>query len=261
MQAGTQRGNGGCGHLFLLYLSLRRSEDDAVHVVIVEDHDDWRNTVAEHLTDLNYEVLPLSNLAELDAAMQLRVPDILILDANLPDGNGLNHISRLRTASPHMGIVMLTGRLRSQDRVLGLSSGADHYLTKPVKLAELVATLAALARRLRLVDNTTQTETGGWRYDPAARRLHSPSNKILDVTEGESKLLSSLINSSHMPVSRNALILALGESPDAYDPHRLDTMMHRLRLKLKGHGNPELQLRNVYGVGYMCITPVRMLTR
>jgi DNA-binding response OmpR family regulator len=245
----------------LLYLSLRRAEDDAVYVVIIEDHDDWRNTVAEHLSQLNYEVLALATLAEMDTAMQQRVPDILILDANLPDGNGLNHISRLRASSPHMGIVMLTGRLRSQDRVLGLSSGADHYLTKPVKLAELVATLAALARRLRLIETTTQIEAGIWRYDPAARRLHAPSNETLDLTEGESKLLSSLINSSHTPVSRNSLILALGESPDAYDPHRLDTMVHRLRLKLKGHGNPELQLRNVYGVGYMCITPVRLLTR
>lgn len=253
--------NGGCGYLSLLDRSLRRIGDDVVHVVIVEDHDDWRNTVAEHLVGLNYEVLAVASLAELDAALQKRVPDILILDANLPDGNGLNHVSRLRTSSPHMGIVMLTGRLRSQDRVQGLSSGADHYLTKPVKLAELVATLAALARRLRLVENAPGTDAGIWRYDPAARRLHSPADEILDVTEGESKLLSALINSSHMPVSRNALIIALGESPDAYDPHRLDTMMHRLRLKLKGHGNPELQLRNVYGVGYMCITPVRMLTR
>lgn len=232
-----------------------------MNVVIVEDQADWRSAVAEHLTQLNYDVLALASLAELDAALKQQVPDILILDANLPDGNGLNHVSRLRTASPHMGIVMLTGRLRSQDRVQGLSSGADHYLTKPVKLAELVATLAALARRLRAVDRVPEDTSSEWSYDAAARRLHTPDGNIVDVTEGESRILSALINSSHMPVTRRALIIALGETPETYDPHRLDTMMHRLRLKLKGHGEPELQLRNVYGVGYMCITSVKMLAR
>lgn len=232
-----------------------------MRVVIVEDQDDWRNTVADHLSQLGYEVKDLSTLAQLDTVMASGAPDILILDANLPDGNGLNHVARLRAAAPQMGIMMLTGRLRSQDRVHGLSAGADHYLTKPVKLAELVATLSALSRRLRLVEAAPPDDIAGWSYDPPARRLCSPAGRMIDVTEGESRLLSALINSSHMPVSRNALIMSLGESPDAYDPHRLDTMIHRLRLKLKGHGSPELQLRNVYGVGYMCITQVRILSR
>ncbi|WYX36947.1 response regulator [Achromobacter xylosoxidans] len=122
-------------------------------IIIVDDHGDWRDTIAEFIHDLGLgeAILTAGSLAELDQLLLSVTPGILVLDAMLPDGDGLARVSHLRTTYPSMGIIMLTGRLLSEDKVSGLSLGADHYLTKPVNLAELGATLVSLSRRLRVV--------------------------------------------------------------------------------------------------------------
>ena len=123
----------------------------AVTIIIVDDHGDWRDTIAEYIQELGLgeAILTAGSLSELDQLLLAVTPGILVLDAMLPDGDGLSRVSHLRTTYPAMGIIMLTGRLLSEDKVSGLSLGADHYLTKPVNLAELGATLVSLSRRLR----------------------------------------------------------------------------------------------------------------
>ena len=122
-------------------------------IIIVDDHGDWRDTIAEYIQELGLgeAILTAGSLSELDQLLLAVTPGILVLDAMLPDGDGLSRVSHLRTTYPAMGIIMLTGRLLSEDKVSGLSLGADHYLTKPVNLAELGATLVSLSRRLRVV--------------------------------------------------------------------------------------------------------------
>ena len=129
-----------------------------------------------------------------------------------------------------MGIIMLTGRLLSEDKVSGLSLGADHYLTKPVNLAELGATLVSLSRRLRVVPSPDPARAEGvWRFDPARRQLLSPTRVNVDITDTESRLLGALIQAAPLPLTRGRLVEALGASAEAYDTHRLDAHMHRLR--------------------------------
>ena len=128
-----------------------------------------------------------------------------------------------------MGIIMLTGRLLSEDKVSGLSLGADHYLTKPVNLAELGATLVSLSRRLRVVPSPDPRAPKAWRFDPARRQLLSPTRVNVDITDTESRLLGALIQAAPLPLTRGRLVEALGASAEAYDTHRLDAHMHRLR--------------------------------
>ncbi|WZB71193.1 response regulator [Achromobacter xylosoxidans] len=106
----------------------------AVTIIIVDDHGDWRDTIAEYIQELGLgeAILTAGSLSELDQLLLAVTPGILVLDAMLPDGDGLSRVSHLRTTYPAMGIIMLTGRLLSEDKVSGLSLGADHYLTKPV---------------------------------------------------------------------------------------------------------------------------------
>ena len=103
-------------------------------IIIVDDHGDWRDTIAEYIQELGLgeAILTAGSLSELDQLLLAVTPGILVLDAMLPDGDGLSRVSHLRTTYPAMGIIMLTGRLLSEDKVSGLSLGADHYLTKPV---------------------------------------------------------------------------------------------------------------------------------
>jgi DNA-binding response OmpR family regulator len=155
---------------------------------------------------------------------------------------------------------MLTGRLLSEDKVSGLSLGADHYLTKPVNLAELGATLVSLSRRLRVVPAEADDAGGNtWRFDPARRTLVSPGQVCVDITDTESRLIGALIQAAPLPLSRGRLVEALGASIDAYDTHRLDAHMHRLRRKLRAQAAGDLGIRTVYGVGYVCTTPVQVV--
>ncbi|PND35290.1 DNA-binding response regulator [Achromobacter pulmonis] len=230
-------------------------------IVIVDDHRDWRDTIAEFIADLGLggPILTAGSLAELDRLLLDVTPGILVLDAMLPDGDALTRVSHLRTSFPSMGIIMLTGRLLSEDKVSGLSLGADHYLTKPVNLAELGATLVALARRLRVVPGDGEARPGGWRFDPARRVLLSPGQVRVDITDTESRLVGALVQAAPLPLSRARLIEALGASAAAYDTHRLDAHVHRLRRKLREQTGGDLGIRTVYGVGYVCTEPVQIV--
>jgi two-component system, OmpR family, response regulator len=233
-----------------------------VTIIVVDDHGDWRDTIVEYIQDLGLDkaILTAGSLAELDQLMLSVTPGILVLDAMLPDGDALTRISQLRTRYPSMGIVMLTGRLLSEDKVSGLSLGADHYLTKPVNLAELGATLVSLSRRLRVVPAEADDAGGNtWRFDPARRTLVSPGQVCVDITDTESRLIGALIQAAPLPLSRGRLVEALGASIDAYDTHRLDAHMHRLRRKLRAQAAGDLGIRTVYGVGYVCTTPVQVV--
>ena len=204
----------------------------AVTIIIVDDHGDWRDTIAEYIQELGLgeAILTAGSLSELDQLLLAVTPGILVLDAMLPDGDGLSRVSHLRTTYPAMGIIMLTGRLLSEDKVSGLSLGADHYLTKPVNLAELGATLVSLSRRLRVVPSPDPARAEGvWRFDPARRQLLSPTRVNVDITDTESRLLGALIQAAPLPLTRGRLVEALGASAEAYDTHRLDAHMHRLR--------------------------------
>ncbi|WZB61007.1 response regulator transcription factor [Achromobacter xylosoxidans] len=204
----------------------------AVTIIIVDDHGDWRDTIAEYIQELGLgeAILTAGSLSELDQLLLAVTPGILVLDAMLPDGDGLSRVSHLRTTYPAMGIIMLTYRLLSEDKVSGLSLGADHYLTKPVNLAELGATLVSLSRRLRVVPSPDPARAEGvWRFDPARRQLLSPTRVNVDITDTESRLLGALIQAAPLPLTRGRLVEALGASAEAYDTHRLDAHMHRLR--------------------------------
>jgi len=235
----------------------------AVTIIVVDDHGDWRDSIAEYIQDLGLDkaILTAGSLAELDDLLLTVTPAILVLDAMLPDGDGLARVSHLRTTYPSMGIVMLTGRLLSEDKVSGLSLGADHYLTKPVNLAELGATLVSLSRRLRVVPaaDLDDTQSGAWRFDPARRTLTSPGQVSVDITDAESRLIGALIQAAPLPLTRARLVEALGASAQAYDTHRLDAHMHRLRRKLRAHTGGDIGIRTVYGVGYVCTSPVTIV--
>jgi len=234
-----------------------------VTIIVVDDHGDWRDTIAEYIHDLGLDkvILTAGSLAELDQLLLSVTPGILVLDAMLPDGDALTRVSHLRTTYPAMGIIMLTGRLLSEDKVSGLSLGADHYLTKPVNLNELGATLVSLSRRLRVVPaaNPDDAQSDTWRFDPARRMLTSPGQVSVDITDTESRLIGALIQAAPLPLTRARLVEALGASADAYDTHRLDAHMHRLRRKLRALAGGDIGIRTVYGVGYVCTTPVQIV--
>lgn len=227
-------------------------------ILVIDDHEDWCATLVEHIQSLRLgeAVRCAGSLAGLEQLLAEDVPKILILDAGLPDGDGMSWLARLRAMYPRLGIIMMTARVRTADKVSGLKMGADYYLTKPVNFAEFEATLITLLRRLDTeLEPARQDTTNTWRLDAPLRMLFAPTGEGISLSESECAVVAALAHAAPLPVSRNQLIQAQGESPEAYDPHRLDVLMHRLRRKLSS-GAPTELIKTVYGQGYACTARV-----
>lgn len=220
--------------------------------MLLEDDAELREHILlPGLGHYGFDVTGTASAGELEHVLASRTADIVVLDVGLPDDDGFNVAQRLRRQSS-MGIVMLTARNASADRIRGLNEGADAYLSKPVQLEELAATLHSLARRLRMT-KPAETPQGQWHLDTDGWCLLSPTQRHIALTHAERQILGLLMRNPGTPVARENLIAALTDNPYDFDPHRLDMLVHRLRGKIADHGDEPLPLRAVRGIGYVML--------
>lgn len=225
-------------------------QPSSLHVVIVEDDVELRDAIlAPALRADGCKVVSAGSAAELYQAMLERMPEVVVLDIRLPDQSGFE-VARYLRENSDVGIVMLTGRVTTADRVRGHDLGADAYLTKPVDAAVVCATVRSVARRLAPPDRNVG---GAWALGADGWRLSAPSGVTIDLSATERALLQRLFAGANTTVLREALIAVLADDANAFDPHRLDMVMHRLRRKLADAGMPVLPLHTVRGVGYVLV--------
>lgn len=205
-----------------------------------------------NLRKFGFSVEGIGHPGKLQGKFSQQRPDIVVLDVGLPDRDGFAVSRELRAMHGEVGIVMLTGRGDSADRVLGLSEGADSYLAKPVDIDVLVATLHSLARRLRR-PSETQAAASSWSMDNGGWALRSPSGRTTALTKTESRLLKALFRSPNEVVPRESLIRLLTDNIFEFDPHRLDSIIHRLRRKVRDTLGEPLPLNSVHGEGYVIV--------
>ncbi|CAN0620604.1 Two component transcriptional regulator, winged helix family [Burkholderia multivorans] len=215
-------------------------------VLLLDDEAELREEIAAFLEKRGWAVIQAGTVEEFRGlAMQA---EIAIVDVMLPDGNGFDAASWLRENRSGCGIVMLTARGETQDKVNGLRGGADHYLVKPIKLLELDAILHALNRRV--VTN--------WRLDRQAGALCAPEGSRLNVSPGESRLLELLARHPTQPVSRRQIVESLGYEWLDYDERRLETMVSRLRQRWRDESGTELPLKTAHRLGYAFAEPISL---
>jgi DNA-binding response OmpR family regulator len=180
-------------------------------------------------------------------------PDIVLLDAMLPDGNGFDLARRWRAAHPALGVVMLTARGDPLDRVLGLEIGADDYLPKPFEPRELVARLRALLRRTAPGRGDTGVlRFAGLSIDLLKREVTVGASAVA-LTSVEFKLLVSLARRPGTPLSRDALSEAV--QAGGYQPQErtVDVQIARLRRKLRAADPGAGWIDTVRGEGYVFV--------
>jgi DNA-binding response OmpR family regulator len=247
-------------------VSPRLESPDAVHVVpvtqvpatgagamprvaLLEDDALLRERILlPGLANYGFLATGMETAAELELHLQSHPADIVVLDVGLPDADGFAVARELRARFPGIGIVMLTGRGETPDRVRGLSLGADAYLAKPVEIELLAATLHSLARR---VHGTPARAPQGWRLESNGWCLLSPGGDSIALTKTERRLLQPLVAAAGEVVEREALIAALTDNVHDFDPHRLDSLVHRLRRKVASACGAQLPLQAVHGEGYV----------
>lgn len=223
-----------------------------VNILIVEDEHDFREGLIELLRLKGFEATGVATIGQYDAWVAHHTYDILILDRNLPDGDGLeilkNH-QRLNNA----GAVILSCEGQPEDRILGINADADYYLVKPVEFNELLAILNRLARRLALSEQTSPVE---WTLNMVRWQIITPEHREIELTRSEFALMRCFVNKPGIVVTRDQIITELGFNPIAYDTRRLEVMLRRLRKKIEDAGVDKFPLQTVYGVGLVFNDPL-----
>jgi len=216
-------------------------------VVVVEDNETLCAELVHFLSAAGFQALGLGDGLALSAHLARDEPDVLILDLNLPFEDGIQIARRVRQAFPDVRIAMLTGRARGSDRTEGYEAGADVYLTKPTRPAEMLAVVRNLHQRR----TSTQATALRWTLDATRRCLHSSQGHSLRLTEGETVLLRALAVAGG-GLDTDQLLDALGS--DATDPRpgkaRLEVLISRLRSKLRCLGPDGLAIHARRGHGY-----------
>lgn len=201
------------------------------------------------LANFGFAVVATATAADLHHHLNTHAVDMVVLDVGLPDQDGFTVARNIRATYPEIGIVMLTGRAATPDRVRGLSEGADAYLSKPVEIELLAATLHSLARRLR--DTPPQFAPKRWHLDGNGWCLVSPAGSTVALTKTERRLVDRLTTIPGQLVTRDELIAALTDNVYDFDAHRLDSLVYRLRRKVAEGCGEALPLNAVHGEGYV----------
>lgn len=226
-------------------------------VVVVEDFGILREELIDFLVLNGFAAAGVNcGLALNDwLSSQPRPPDLVVLDLNLPGEDGLQIARRLRSAYPEMGLVMLTARKSTVDKIRGYESGADIYLTKPVSGEELFAVLNSLQRRLQ------PKPCAAWRLDLAHAVMTSPLGLIGELSANESAVLACLARAPmQLADTAEMLLLCSLDEEKELDKGYLEVLLSRLRRKLAGLivDSDTPLIRAVRGRGYQLLIPVEI---
>lgn len=223
-------------------------------VLLVEDDPDISGLVNLHLNDLDCQTTATANGKQAFEMAQAENFDLIVLDLMLPEMDGLTVCRKLRALENHTPILMLTAKSEEFDKVMGLESGADDYLTKPFGIRELIARVKAIFRRAdlereRKAEKDYLIERGKLSIDLTKRLVFLDKNRI-ELTPKEFALLSLLAENPGRSYSREELLnLVWGYEFSGYE-HTVNSHVNRLRSKIEIIEDYPDIIKTAWGVGY-----------
>ncbi len=220
-------------------------------IYVVEDHEVIRNGVVQYLTLSGYESEGFKCIADATAGFAHRVPDLLIQDVMLPDGDGFAFVKEIKTKSPRLPVIFLTARVDESDRILGFELGADDYITKPFSPKELVLRIQALFRR---IDEGAEESKNQYKYfdgentlmiDEDIHEIEVNGQKI-NLTAAEWRIVLYLVTNAPNLITRAQILEECFDySFESYE-RVVDTHIKNIRTKLR----PGNWIDTVRGYGY-----------
>ena len=216
-------------------------------VLVIEDEADITDLVAFNLERVGCRVLKAyDGQVGLETAQKER-PDIIVLDLMLPTLNGLGGDARTQ----QIPVILLTARAQTEDRIAGLTAGADDYVTKPFSPKELVLRVQAVLKRMQVTSGSTEFRVGDFSFDKNSLKFYI-ENEPVELTSTEFKLLLFLCERANHPQQRNDMLRSVWGYSDDVISRTLDTHMKRLRQKLGSHAD---RVETIRGVGYRFVSP------
>jgi len=218
-------------------------------VLVIEDEPDVLDLLRLHLRKAGYAVVEASDGVDGLKKAREKHPAAIILDLMLPEMRGEDVCRQLkgRDATARIPIIMLTAKVRAEDRVAGLELGADDYLTKPFSPRELILRLQLLLQRARSSGPGEILRVGPFELDRGTFEVRL-KGRVLDLTALEFRLLVALMEKRGQVLSRESLLRDVWGYRNLSHTRTVDTHIRRLRTKLKPH---EDRVQTVHGEGYM----------
>jgi len=219
-------------------------------ILLVEDDERISEPLLRVLSAEGFEVVhAATGGAGLDA-VQARRPDLMLLDLTLPDIDGLDICRKVREDRPEMPIIMLTARAEEMDVIVGLGAGADDYVPKPFRLAELVARIKARLRIAQAAHQMPRELIGGpLRVNTESRRAYL-NEEELDLTSKEFDLLALLMSKPDATFTREQIMSTVWDENYWGSTRTLDTHISTLRKKIGDDSDPPTLIVTVRGVGF-----------
>ncbi len=233
--------------------------NNEAYILVVDDDERICNLLVRYLAREGYRLNAVSSGEELKRYLIERdPPDLVILDLILPDADGLELARELRNNYQGISIIMLTAKGDTVDKIVGLETGADDYISKPFDNRELLARIKTILRRSRSGQNLQQlnlnTENiahfAGWVFDLTAYELKSPEGEIVNLTSYEYKLLSALVLSGNRVMKRDHLINLIAEREWHPDDRSIDVLIGKLRKKIEPDYHQPTLIKTMRGTGY-----------
>lgn len=220
-------------------------------IYVVEDHDAIREGVVRYLEISGYKALGLATLSDERKAVEAQLPDLIIQDVMLPDGDGFLYIKELKKRYPDVPVIFMTARSEESDRILGFELGADDYISKPFSPKELVLRVAALFRRLdksgAQSDDLMSFSEGdnSLEIDNSQHRLTINGQEVT-LTAAEWRIVTYLAQNEGKLISRAQILeKCFDYSFESYE-RVVDTHIKNIRAKLR----PGDWIETVRGYGY-----------
>ena len=218
-------------------------------ILLVDDDQRLRELLKDYLNEKNFQVFTSEDFDEAKEILGFFIFDLIILDRMMPTGDGINLIQDIKKVSK-TPIIMLTAMSENNDKIDGLKTGTDDYLSKPFEPEELFLRINNL---LKLYENVNQAELlfsfGSFIYNTKTNSLKL-NDKEIYLTEGENKLLLKLINDRNNTLSREELA---EKEFDESELRKVDVGITRLRQKIEKIPKQPQYIKTIRGKGYMLI--------
>ena len=223
-------------------------------LILVEDNQRLREELENALEGYGYDLRGVDGAEALDVALQQRRADVLVLDLNLGGEDGISIAKRMRITFPNIGIVILTARVQSCEKQEGYQSGADVYMTKPARPAELSAAINNLYKRL-----APQPLDDAWVLDTTGLRMIFQHTTMIPLTSSECALLRVLaVKNECVDIGMLQENMRENDLSATKFKLRLEVLISRLRQKLMPYTASVNPIQSVRGRGYMMCLPVKL---
>jgi DNA-binding response OmpR family regulator len=220
-----------------------------VQIVIVEDDRDLATGLCKALKEEGRNIVSCEDLKSARDQIFLTSPALVLLDVNLPDGNGLDLVKEIREKNLPVPIIMLSANDTDADVVKGLELGADDYVTKPFSLSVLRARVSTQLRKHETGSAGDELRIGDYAFD-FERMIFTVAGQEVSLSKIEQRLLKMLVSNRGVTLSRDDLVDRLWTDGAEYvDENALSVAIKRLRDKLSAKD----YIKTIYGLGYMWV--------